>query len=325
MVYKRYRTRLLCHPDTSRRPRVLFYGKCWRASLEPQPVLTRHSNHSPTPYEIVLLAPSLERAKYAAELLLAADSVIMGAYSFFGQEITVMPEAPPDDPADLEAHRRFMDKLQGNASELESAIEVAARASHRRRYQYALFKLRLSYSLCSVHPMDLEPSHWWSQRAVWNHAGHHVSLAYAIQAAYSAIEELGLEVRATTELPSMKSGRWNPPVLKDLQDRLRAAGVDLSESIPWTRRGTPTKVERQFPLESISKASWAHRSIRDVYVPVEDAIRNASSLRSKVAAHRLRGIAGSPTHYDASNVQLLARRLLLESLGCRRTLADGDA
>jgi hypothetical protein len=264
----------------------------------------------------VFHANSLERAEYAAELLLAADSLCGGVWSLFGDSIVVMPEDQPDDPEELERHRRFMERKQGSAGGLHFAIIVAARASHQRKYQYALFKMRLSYLLCSVHFIDLDPSHWWPGRAVSDHASHHVAAAYAIQSAYSAIEEIGLEIRASADNPSKVDRRWNPRVLDDLQRRLRRSRIDLSESVIWHKRDTPTAVERRLPPESIKKASWAGGKIRDVEMRIEDAILYASRLRSKVAAHRLPRIAASLTHYDVTNVQHLSRRLILESLGC---------
>lgn len=291
-------------------------------SLEPEPTHAGFTSLGTLGHEIVFHANSLERAEYAAELLLAADSLCGGAWSLFGDSIVVMAEDPPDDPAELARHRRFMERQQGSAGGLHFAIIVAARASHQRKHQYALFKMRLSYLLCSVHVIDLDPSHWWPGRAVTHYASHHVAAASAIQSAYSAIEEIGLEIRASADNPSKVHGRWNPKVLDDLRHRLRRSRIDLSESIIWHKRDTPTLVERRFPPESIKKAAWAGGKIRDVEMQIEDAILYASRLRSKVTAHRLPRIAASLTHYDVTNVQHVARRLILESLGCWRRIRE---
>ena len=48
---------------------------------------------------------------------------------------------------------------------------------------------------------------------------------------------------------------------------------------------------------------------------MEDAIARASFLRSRVSSHKLGRKAASLTALDVANVQLLARRLLLEHLG----------
>ena len=128
------------------------------------------------------------------------------------------------------------------------------------------------------------------------------------------LEELGFEVRANKERPSRIDGKWNPPVLAELESRLRAGRIDLDDTVVWTLRHTPTRIERQRPSEG-SKASWSGGSIRDQLVPVVDAIAYVSWLRSKVAAHRLGDLAPSLTIYDVANAQALARRLLLEHLG----------
>lgn len=296
-------------------------GRGWRVLLEPGSEHDGFVGRGSVPQEIVLQATSLKRAEYAAELLLASDSLAHGVASLLGDELPVMAEDPPTDPAKLEEHHRFMGATRAAASGLTLAAIIAARASHHRKYQYALFKMRLSYHLCSVHIMDLDPSHWWPQTAVSDSPAHHVALAYALQTAYSAIEEIGLEVRASAEQPSRINGRWNPVVLERLQRRLRRAHIDLSESLIWHRRDTPTSVERAFPAESIRRAPWAYGKIRDVEIRVEDAISQASRLRSKVAAHRLPTIVQSLTPYDVTNVQHVARRLILESLGCWRKVS----
>lgn len=316
-VQSRFRTRVFCY-DGGRHSTLPYCGKQWRAFFETDPLQPNISNNTAAAREIIFEAPSLRRAEYAAQLLLAADALCTGARSWFGDSIRVMCEEEPEDPAELDVHHQFLESTQGVVSGLSRATLVAARASHRRKYQYALFKMQLSYTLCSLHPIDLDPSHWRPGPAVSDSPLDHVACAYAIQSAYSAIEELGLEVRASKDVPSMLNGKWNPPVLSELRARLCRANVALGESVVWHRRHTPTLVERKLPAISAGKTPWAHGMVRDIEVKIEDAINHSSRLRSKVAAHRLPGIAKSLTLYDASNVQSLARRLLLEVLGCWR-------
>lgn len=313
----RYRTRVFCE-DGGRHATPPYCGKHWRAFFETDPSQPSRFGRTAPAREIVFEAPSLQRAEYAAQLLIAADTLCTGASSWFIDGICVVCEEEPGDPAEREVHQQFLASTQAVVSSLSRATLVAARASHRHKYQYALFKTQLSYNLCSLHPTDLDPSHWRSGPAVSASPPDHVSCAFAIQAAYSAIEELGLEVRASRERPSTINGKWNPPVLENLRGRLRRAKVDLGESVIWHRRQTPTRVERQFPVEAAGTTPWTHGTVRDVEVRIEDAINHASRLRSQVAAHRLPSIAKSLTLYEASNVQFLARRLLLEVLGCWR-------
>jgi hypothetical protein len=192
---------------------------------------------------------------------------------------------------------------------------IAAKSSHRRAYQYALFKHLLSHEIFSTNVMDLDPSHWWPGQFVFPSAEHHVHCAYAIVTAYAVLEELSLELRASSKNPSKIGGKWNPQVRNELEIRLRKAGVDLSETVLWTMRDTPTRVERVRSPRTQSKAEWAGWKIRDSEMEIVDAIAYASWLRSKLSAHRLRELAESLSYYDVSNVQHLARRLLLERLG----------
>ena len=163
--------------------------------------------------------------------------------------------------------------------------------------------------------MDLDPHEWWPTRFVFESSEHHVRCAYAIILAYSVLEEISLEMRASREAPSMVGGKWNPKVKKELESRLTQAGIGLSETVLWTIRDTPTKIERTRSLDIRSKARWSNWKVRDSEVEIVDAIAYASWMRSKVSAHRLRELAQSLSYYDVSNIQHLARRLLLEVLG----------
>jgi hypothetical protein len=76
-----------------------------------------------------------------------------------------------------------------------------------------LHKLALSYQSSSPHLMDLHPGESPRRFQVQSDPIYHVYLANAVTLAYSAIEELGLEIRANAKNPSkMPDGTWNPVV-----------------------------------------------------------------------------------------------------------------
>src|SRR4051794_9672142 len=87
-----------------------------------------------------------------------------------------------------------------------------------------------------------------------NHRGYHyrverdpiqlVMMAEAIMLAFSAIEEFGPAGKASKKAPSKIDGKWNPPILEDLIDRLEAANVNMNEDYNWMLRGTPRRIER---------------------------------------------------------------------------------
>jgi len=145
---------------------------------------------------------------------------------------------------------------------------------------------------------------------------YHVYLANAITLAYSVIEELGLEVRASKDNPSkLKDGTWNSKVKTDLEARLRKAGIDASSTQLWTLRGPKTRIEKRRPPPSAGKPSWSRGSVRDVNMPLIDALWYASWLRSSTTTHRFSDTTRSLTVYNGHNVQSLARRLIMEKFG----------
>jgi hypothetical protein len=200
------------------------------------------------------------------------------------------------------------------------AAALAAKLSHRRKWRYAVAKYWISHRVCSVPWMETHPTEG-TRFGVELDPSNHVLFAQAIIAAYSVIEELEFEVRASNKTPSKRNGKWNPVVRMDLENRLREGGIDLSDDEVWMRRGTPTIVEREGHKLTGAKASWAAGEVRDRHLPVVDAINYASWLRSRVSSHRLSRRAASLTIYDVVNVQMLARRLLLETTGFLPTRA----
>ena len=71
----------------------------------------------------------------------------------------------------------------------------------------------------------------------------------------------------------------------------------------------------------INKSKWSQSPhVRDEEMEIIDAIDRSSYLRSKVASHKLATSEKNKfvkvlSPYDVANVQLLARRLILEKLG----------
>jgi hypothetical protein len=265
-----------------------------------------------------VFARSQTAAQRAADLIFAAYCLTLGAWPplpVFGFRVWPLDQrarhdASIDDDTDLPA-----DYTEIQAGGLLQAAILAARASLRKAHAYALFKLKLSYLLSSASQVDLRPSLWSRHRAVMRSPDLHVAYAFAIQTAYSAIEELGLEVRASKERPSLIGADWNPPVLTDLEGRLDTARINRALPFVWHLRDTPTKVERRYAVRATLSARVPFERVRDREIPVVDALAQASRLRSRVSAHRFNEVTASLTKYDAANVQRLARRLVIEALG----------
>jgi hypothetical protein len=162
--------------------------------------------------------------------------------------------------------------------------------------------------------MDLSPG-YIPGAAVSRYPLDHVHFAYAIVVAYAVIEELGLDVQVPKGSYSVKEGVWNPQVRQDLEQRLTSAGVDIHDTVPWLIRSTPTRVERRNSTPVGAKSKWSRGSVRDKNLNLIDAINYSSRLRSRVAAHRFSKPTSSLSQFDVANVQFVARRLLLESMG----------
>ena len=268
--------------------------------------------------ELLIRARSRFVAQRAANLILAAI-LLQDAQLLVSDEIIAFPgdESDPEDLHPLEISR--LRGQQWSQSGLAKASCLAAKASHRKLLKYALLKYWMSHRICSVPWMEFHPD--YSRRfGVEPTPENHVILAQSIVAAYGAIEELGFDVRASQQRPSMKGGRWNPRVKAHLENRLRRGGIDLTERFDWTIRGTPTRIERTRPVPAGPRPRYARGSVRDRWIQVVDAIAYASWLRSKVSAHRISNLSTSLTPYEVHNVQMLARRLLLETMGFWRKL-----
>src|SRR5690606_10503865 len=86
-----------------------------------------------------------------------------------------------------------------------------------------------------IHPMDLEP--YFSELYISEYPYEHLKYAYSIVLTYSVIEELGIEIRASKEKPSVIDGEWNPEVLSDLKERLNEKNIDPDKTLVWSVRG----------------------------------------------------------------------------------------
>lgn len=174
--------------------------------------------------EILIYASSRDSAQRAANLLFAAMLLIDGQ-SLVHENLVALPE----DEAELaqlhplEVHRDVSYSCQPNVT---VAAALAAKLSRKKRWRYAAMKYWISHRICSVPWMDTHPHRGRIFRVELDPANH-VVFAQAIIAAYSTIEELEFEVRASNEKPSMIDGQWNPIVRQDLENRLQCPSGDF--------------------------------------------------------------------------------------------------
>ncbi|MFW6116675.1 MAG: hypothetical protein ACOC6F_03015, partial [bacterium] len=186
----------------ARYPPAPYKGKGWHIGFEedttPGPARTQaYIDGTLYPAKIVVIhASSFERAQYVADMIYASLCLARGGLPPFGRTWVVpMPFDSPESPNE-QGHpgmRRLGGPTSVQAGGLPLALMIAAKASYRRAYQYALFKHLLSHEIFSTEIIDLDPSHWQPTQFVFHSAEHHVHCAYAIVAAYAVLEELSLE------------------------------------------------------------------------------------------------------------------------------------
>ena len=197
-------------------------------------------------------------------------------------------------------------------------VRAAAAAWSDTSAVYALQKYRFSLERDWFTPHSADPIHRDVFAYKYDDPRSQVSAAFSIVAAYSVIEELGLEVRSSQQRPRFLNGtpQWNPEVLSDLNRRLEAAGIPSTTTIAWLHRGARTRVEREMSPSLGVPADWSRRyEVRDKELLIADAIHYVSWLRNFVAAHKFRALASEVSPYDPHNAQAVARRLLLGYLG----------
>jgi hypothetical protein len=291
---------------------IFCKGKGWQIGFESNPSSNVITGGEP-PKEITINAETEARAQYIADLILAAYCLCGGEILTFDQ----VPVFPKRAQTTTEIEEQLM---AGGRSigvyRLPVSCLIAAKASRRNVYQYAIFKYLLSCRTVPLGTRSLDPQGDWEPGNVISVLPEdHVFNANAITSAYSLLEELSFDIHASSRVPSRIDGRWNPIVKDDLKGRLTRAGIDTTEPILWHLRETPTRIERTRRPPTLGKCEWARYTVRDQYLDIIEAIGYASWLRSKISAHRASLLTRSLTVCDVANVQHLSRRLLLEALG----------
>src|SRR5262249_1730056 len=135
--------------------------------------------------EIVIRAASHATALRTFNLFVAAIAVSDGDITWLRHPLEIESLVEESHPSD----REFMMSREG----LTHACPLAAKAGGLGSAIYAIHKLHLSYRSCSTNLMDLQPSPY-KLYPVEKDPIAHVYIANAVTSAYSAIEELRLEV-----------------------------------------------------------------------------------------------------------------------------------
>lgn len=223
----------------------------------------------------------------------------------------------------IEPYSPSVEILESYFLECESVgfgCKVLQACLNDKEVAYALHKYKTSLELSSFTPRSADPLYGQVFENYDIKKESHTRAAFAIIAAFSVIEELGVEIRSNHKKPRFldhKKGIWNPIILEDIQARLVNIGVDKEMTFDWIYRGEKTEVEIDILPKFGIDSHWQlyHEQVRDKTLTFPEAIHIASYLRNKIAAHKFRELTKFISPYDVFNVQCLARKLILEKMG----------
>jgi hypothetical protein len=304
---KAYKTGLLVAVKDRNEPKPPYKGKNWQAQIKKVNLKTHSSD------EIIILSKKQEVAQRALNLILGCLNLYSGDPLIEPGQFHLLAYRDKDIK-NLPLHEKARFSNYHGTGGVPIACAMAAKASFRLKNIYAISKYNFSITNCSISHEDLEP--YRSHISVSPFPDDHVRFCQAIISCYSVLEELGLEIRASQEKPSMINGNWNPPVKIDLEGRLTKAGINLQETLLWTLRGPKRKIELKKAPVLASIEEWSNGiMVRDSSIKIVDAIAYASWLRSYVSSHKTKDVTSVISPYDVNNIQHLSRRLILEILG----------
>lgn len=209
----------------------------------------------------------------------------------------------------------FVDRFSFHDSALYGC-NAAEKAWGDNSLIYSMEKYKRSFRMDSFTPHSASPRYGQVFMNERNDYRYHVNAGFAIVIAYSVIEELGLEIRSSAKNPRFIDGEWNDKVHQDVADRLRDSGVEPGEDFTWILRGPATELQEEMwqHLKTVDDFSETEE-VRDVEMNIIEALHAASILRNFIFAHRFDKVAESVSPYDVHNMQTLARRLILNTLG----------
>ncbi len=201
--------------------------------------------------------------------------------------------------------------------ELPVAIAVAARAWRDKKLVYAIHKLAISYRTEHVTPNSMHPREGQIFEKHTTRFASHVGSSVAINLAYSAIQELDLDVKASSQKPrwlDKDAFVWNPQLLENIEERLEKSGISRDRTIDWIVRGDPTEVEVH-PMRDTPARLSNGEMIRDREISLPDAINSCEYLRNFMTAHAFSKSTPLLGPYEVFNTQNVARLLLLSKCG----------
>lgn len=271
--------------------------------------------------QVLVFETEKDEADNIIKLIRAANLILEGfpdqfSPNGYGFEIS-------DDPTEREEIFELIFRRSGFFEQftfretLPVAVAVAAKAWSDSRLIYAVHKLAESIITESVSPHSMHPRH---RQVFQKHSpdfSSHVGTSIAINLAYSAIQELGLDVRSSRENPrwlDKKKFAWNPVVLDELNARLIDAGIETDRTIDWVIRGVNSEVDVH-PIRDTLSIHSDGGDVRDVELSLPDAINACEYMRNYMTAHAFSSSTPLLGPYEVFNAQQVARFLTLSKCG----------
>lgn len=270
--------------------------------------------------QLLVVEGKVAEANNIIQLIRAADLVLEG---FPDQKYRTPSgfEIPKDA---LEQERIFKNvfrttgffELFSFMTERPVSVAMAANAWSDKGTVYAIHKLAKSYEIEAVTPWSTHPRYAQIFEKHSEEFSDHVRSSIAINLAFSAIEELSLQIKSSSTKPRWldKEFTWNPAVLADITSRLEEAAIDPNRTINWIVRGDKTELSMQ-PVRQRFAAYGDGQVVRDIELSVPDAIHACSYLRNCMTAHAFSDKTKLIGPYQVFNVQQVARFLILSK--CR--------
>jgi hypothetical protein len=196
------------------------------------------------------------------------------------------------------------------------AVAMAVNAWPDRRIVYAIHKLSRSYETEAITPWSAHPRFGQIFEKHSDEFSDHVRSSIAINLAFSAIEEMNLQVKSSREKPRWLDNKytWNPTVLMDIKSRLDRVGINPERTVDWIVRGDETEIPIEPVRDQFSENSDG-KIVRDVQFSLPDAIHACSYLRNFMTAHAFGKDTQRLGPYEVYNVQQVARFLILSICG----------
>jgi hypothetical protein len=233
-------------PDPTKRHYVLKGGlgtrsfSCFELRSEIQDIIKDET----LALELILEASSLEEAKN--DLSLIHSGLRLGLPNpVLGNQGLDFPIELNDDTITLINSQPFWGQFMFE-NRLDIGLYTLAQAKVNRQYTYALEKYKFSLDLDCFTPYSGNPNCGQIfENETGIHSTHLHQLA-SIVSAYSVIEEMDCEIRASKEKPRFIKGEWNPIVWEETSERLSRKNVDTERKFTWIIRGNDTEFMQIF-------------------------------------------------------------------------------